>query len=237
MSDATFAISKVAPVPVWWNRLWLPSMLAPLAIGPIWVAGASYLMPENPLGSLAGFVLFALLAVGSYCDLMWRRIPNWATYSATAWALAINALGAAVACAGEAGGWLEVLGAIGLSQAILGLLLSFGLLLAIYACGGSGAGDVKLAAALGALLGPQLALVALVWCYLAAGAAVLGYLVYRYGVWTVVSVLWRRLVSLLAPSLVEEPSAREREILATPVPMAVFFTIGTFVATAHIGTL
>ncbi len=38
-----------------------------------------------------------LLAATSYTDLRWRRIPNWATYTALAWALATEAAAASSA--------------------------------------------------------------------------------------------------------------------------------------------
>jgi prepilin peptidase CpaA len=68
-----------------------------------------------------------------------RRIPNWLTFGAAAAALV----------------WQTAAGGIaGFEHAIAGWATGVALLLAPYALGGMGAGDVKLIGALGAWLGP-----------------------------------------------------------------------------------
>jgi hypothetical protein len=52
-------------------------------------------LPDR-LSSLAGLVLILLLVTVTLIDLTRRRIPNWATYPAAAWALALPLLGALV---------------------------------------------------------------------------------------------------------------------------------------------
>src|SRR5947209_11249935 len=93
---------------------------------------------------LVPLIAAAMAGVAAYTDLRSRRIPNWLTLSA-----AVIGLGLNLALGGAAGGLTAVLG-LGLG---LAMLLPFYLLRAV------GAGDVKLLAALGALLGPT----ALVW--------------------------------------------------------------------------
>ena len=73
-------------------------------------------------------------------DLRRRRIPNWLTGGA----LGVGLLG---------GLWLG--GPSGGLSALAGAALGLLMLLPFYAAGGMGAGDVKLLAAVGALLGPQ----------------------------------------------------------------------------------
>jgi prepilin peptidase CpaA len=86
-------------------------------------------------------LLAAAVAGGAACaDLRWRRIPNWLTLGSALVGLALN-----VWLYGAAGG-LTTLG---------GLALGLALLLPFYVLRAVGAGDVKLLAALGALLGPQ----------------------------------------------------------------------------------
>jgi prepilin peptidase CpaA len=86
-------------------------------------------------------LLAAAVAGGAACaDLRWRRIPNWLTLSTALVGLALNV-------------WLY--GASGGLTALGGLALGLALLLPFYVLRAVGAGDVKLLAALGALLGPQ----------------------------------------------------------------------------------
>lgn len=91
---------------------------------------------------MTGFELLSagVASVAALIDLRWRRIPNWLTLAALAAGLVLH-----VGRSGLAG----ILVALG--GAALGLCL----LLPFYAIHAIGAGDVKLLAALGALLGPQ----------------------------------------------------------------------------------
>ncbi len=103
---------------------------------------------------VAGFVG---LAAG--WDLFTRRIPNFMTVPMAAGGLAFHAL----APTGH-----------GSALALSGLALGMGLLLLPFLLGGSGGGDVKLLAALGAWLGPvQLLIAFLLSVFTAAFLAVL----------------------------------------------------------------
>ena len=82
----------------------------------------------------------AVASLAAVIDVRWRRIPNWLTLAAFA-----------------AGVLMQVLrlGASGVVVALAGAALGFCVLLPFYVIHAIGAGDVKLLAALGALLGPQ----------------------------------------------------------------------------------
>jgi prepilin peptidase CpaA len=92
------------------------------------------------------FLIAALVATFALVsDVRRRRIPNWLTLSALGLGLAVNLL---------------LRGLDGGATALLGALLGFGLLFPFYSLRligqhAVGAGDVKLLAALGAILGPQ----------------------------------------------------------------------------------
>jgi prepilin peptidase CpaA len=84
----------------------------------------------------------AALSIASFAcvfDLRTRRIPNWLTFGATAVALAFH---------------FVTVGTSGVAQGIGGWATGVALIIAPYALGGMGAGDVKLVGALGAWLGP-----------------------------------------------------------------------------------
>lgn len=82
-----------------------------------------------------------LVAVGIAVatDLQWRRIPNALTG-------AIALIGLVAAATGTSH--------LAFGPALLGLIVGLGLMLPAHVLGATGAGDVKLIAAIGALLGP-----------------------------------------------------------------------------------
>ncbi|HZT77241.1 MAG TPA: A24 family peptidase [Vicinamibacterales bacterium] len=97
-------------------------------------------------------------------DLRTRRIPNVLTGATALAGLAAAAFG---------------IGAVTLPQAIAGLLVGFFVMLPGHVVGATGAGDVKLFAALGTFLGPGGALLAFFYTALAGGALAVAVAVHR----------------------------------------------------------
>lgn len=93
-------------------------------------------------------------SLAAVVDWRHRRIPNWLTASVLLAGIALN-----VWRGGLAGGAL----------ALAGALLGLAILLPFYAIHAMGAGDVKLLAALGAVLGPQVLVSVAVYAALAGG--------------------------------------------------------------------
>lgn len=86
-------------------------------------------------------ILLSAVMIAAMTDLRWRRIPNWLTVSTVVVGFLLNALIAYPAP--WEGVWL----------AAKGFLLAFGINLVMYALRMTGAGDVKLMAGIGALVG------------------------------------------------------------------------------------
>lgn len=84
-------------------------------------------------------VLIVLLLAAAVFDVLYRRIPNWLTVSGVVLGIAMN----------------TILGSpdAGLAFSLVGLAVAFGVYVALYALRAMGAGDVKLMAAVGALVG------------------------------------------------------------------------------------
>jgi prepilin peptidase CpaA len=99
-------------------------------------------------------VLAAGLAAATVIDLKTRRIPNVLTGG-------MMALGLALAVAGASG--------ISVPASILGFFLGLLLMTPGYLLGATGAGDVKLMAAVGALIGPVLVINAFLGTAIAGG--------------------------------------------------------------------
>jgi prepilin peptidase CpaA len=94
-----------------------------------------------PLPIIATVVV--LVALSAAIDVRVRRIPNLVSAPAIVAGLALNAL---------------YFGAEGLGASLAGLLAATAVLVPPFALGGIGGGDVKMMGAVGALLGPRLAL-------------------------------------------------------------------------------
>lgn len=99
------------------------------------------------------FVLSLGLTVAVVTDMRSRRIPNWLTG-------AIAAAGFGMAFGG---------GPVTPVQALLGLIAGLLLMMPGHVIGATGAGDVKLMAAVGAVVGPDLALRAFLYSAVAGG--------------------------------------------------------------------
>jgi prepilin peptidase CpaA len=110
--------------------------------------------------SIAWWPTCFTLAVATITDMRSRRIPNWLVFPFLVAGIAVN-------------GWVQ--GWHGIGQSLMGLGLG-ALLFGILAwMGGMGMGDVKLAAAIGAWIGPAQLLIALVVTGLAGGVMALGW--------------------------------------------------------------
>ena len=90
-----------------------------------------------PLG--VNVALIALILVAAAYDIRYRRIPNWLTLTGVVTGLALNTF--------IYQGWP------GLRLSVFGLAVSFGVYFALYMLRAMGGGDVKLMAAIGALVG------------------------------------------------------------------------------------
>jgi prepilin peptidase CpaA len=117
--------------------------------------------------SMITIMLIPLLMTAIYTDLRWSRIPNWLTFSAMGMGLVVH-------------GWIG--GLQGALSSLTGLGVGMGLFVLPYACSAIGAGDVKLMAAIGAILGPAGVLSVAVLSVLAGGVYALGAMGYQWGI-------------------------------------------------------
>jgi prepilin peptidase CpaA len=106
----------------------------------------------------------ALALVAGWTDWRSRRIPNWLTVPGLLAGVLVNSL---------AGGWL------GLKASLLGAGLGLLLLLPFVFLRSLGAGDWKLAGALGAVVGPAVLVNLLMGSVLVAGVMALGLVIYK----------------------------------------------------------
>ena len=202
------------------HRCWFAFLLGPLAIGPLW---SICLYPIHPqIGSFMGYILAQLLVVVTVTDLRFRKIPNWATYSAFAWGLALNTVASLFSQRLD----VTQLGAVGLGNSLAGGCGLLVVMLAIFSLTGGGAGDVKLSAALGALLGWSQGVDAVLLSFLIGGVCILAYSIWTRGPFFLVGAMFRTLGSIVLRGYVDPPSEQARGILKQRLPLAPFFTLG-----------
>ena len=158
---------------------------------------------------VADFCLLALLALCLYTDIRWKKIPNWATLPAVALGLGLN---------GIAGGW------VGLRDSAIGLGVGFGALFLLFALGWMGGGDVKLMAAIGALMGFPFVLSALVYSVLVGGFIGLAVLVWRRRFFRTMKSIGLFLFGRLARAAPKYELDRQA---MEPIPFGIAIVIGT----------
>jgi prepilin peptidase CpaA len=129
---------------------------------------------------LAGAVLLAMAA--GWTDLRSRRIPNWLTVPGLAIGIAANTV---------FGGWS------GLKISLLGAALGLGLLLPFVLLRALGAGDWKLAGALGAFTGPGMLIDLLLASVFVAGVMAVALVIYKGRVLQTLRNIGHILVSLV----------------------------------------
>ncbi len=127
-------------------------------------------------------LLLGLVLIATVTDLRQHRIYNWTTYPGILAALCLNALGELlVAAAGVERELLESLGWIGLAESFAGLACCGFLMLVCFVMLKIGGGDVKLIAMMGAYLGLEPGITAMLWTFVLGFCVALIVLVWRVG--------------------------------------------------------
>ncbi len=153
------------------------------------------------------WMLSALLAAAAgWTDWRSRRIPNWLT---------VPGLVVGVAASSAAAGWA------GARSSLLGAGLGLALLLPFVLIRSLGAGDWKLAGALGAFLGPQRLIDVLLGAVLVAGVMAAILIVWKKRVRQTLRNVWRMLAALFSLHLPDsEVTLDNPEALKVPFGVA-----------------
>jgi prepilin peptidase CpaA len=158
---------------------------------------------------LVGAVLLALIA--GWTDWRSRRIPNWLT---------VSGLVAGVAANTFTSGWT------GLKTSLLGALVGLGLLLPFVLLRSLGAGDWKLAGALGAFAGPRSLIDLLLWSIFVAGLMAVALVIYKRRVLQTVRNIGHILISLVTFRVPEaRVSLDNPDSLKVPYGVALALTV------------
>jgi len=170
---------------------------------------------------LATVVLFGLLLLATATDLVVHRIYNWTTYSGILLAWGMNMAGGLLArTQAMSPQRLAELGWIGLGPSVLGCLVCGFILLVCYVLFQVGGGDVKLMAMLGAFLGPDRGIEALLWTFVVGGCMAVIVLIWRVGTVRLLTRVLRQIVWTLRLGWWSPLTADERAQLQPPLYLA-----------------
>lgn len=167
---------------------------------------------------IATFVLLFLLTVATVTDIVWQKIYNATTYSGLAAALVLCGTRSMLAAKTNfAAATLDWLSPIGLGASFAGLAICGGLMLLSYILFGVGGGDVKLIAMMGAFLGVELGVEALLWTFLFAAVVALAALVWREGALGLAVKVGAYIAAMFKTGLAQSPVEEDRRTLEIPL--------------------
>ncbi len=175
---------------------------------------------------IATVLLFLLVSVATATDLARHKIYNWTTYPGILAALALNAVGALVVSRqGSSDSLSALMGWVGLGESLLGLLVCGFVMIVCFVFFRVGGGDVKLMAMLGAFLGVQKGIEALLWTFVLGGAMSLIVLVWRVGLGTLIvrvlkQIVWSLRIRSWSPLEPEELRQLQPPLFLAPSALA-----------------
>jgi Flp pilus assembly protein protease CpaA len=232
MSDDTLDTSPVVP-PARRNA-WLAAFVVPLVLAPAWPSLIGQLAEGHIVASRTGMILVLALVAAALTDGSHKKIYNWTTYPAFLLALLFNVLASVAESAEAMHGSLPV-SDIGIGSSLLGALTCFVPMLIIRQFTGGGAGDVKLATVIGAVLGPEIGLKVLVNCYIIGGVCILAILIWRTGPVVIGVTIFRRIGSVMMPGIVAPPEETHKEVLRSRIALGPYFAASAVLVLSRLG--
>lgn len=160
-------------------------------------------------------IFFLLLLATAVTDFVYKKIYNFITLPAIALGLIGNSV---------FGGW------DGLKFSLLGLLIGSGVFFLIFIFGGMGGGDVKLMAAIGALMGSPFIVGAVFYSILVGGLLAIILMIWKGTLWSSLKNIFRSLYTSLVPGLERVPLKPENSL---PVPYGMAIVLGSLWAWAE----
>ncbi|PIQ28141.1 prepilin peptidase [bacterium (Candidatus Blackallbacteria) CG17_big_fil_post_rev_8_21_14_2_50_48_46] len=168
-------------------------------------------MLQNIPPTYYGVILVGLIA--TVTDFWKRKIYNWLTLPAILAGLALNL-------------WLT--GLPGLGNSFLGLLLGGGVFLILGLMGMMAGGDIKLAAAIGALIGWKLTISSLYYAAILGGIFAILWSAAHGTLWATLKRVGRALYAAAAPGMKPEVELAQSE--TRPMPYGVAISWGAITA-------
>lgn len=154
-------------------------------------------------------IVFVTLFIAAVCDYKMRKIPNWLTYSAFCIVILFQL----------------ILNRQNMTNSFLGMIICFGIVLIPYLLRQGGAGDVKLAAVIGAGMGFQNGIAVIAVSYIIAATLGLIGIIWDKGSLFLIRLICHRIGHWFLPSWIAPPSETEQQHLKEQIPLAPCFFI------------
>lgn len=156
-------------------------------------------------------VLFVLLAVATWTDVARHEILNWNTYPGMVIGMLLNLGGV-----GILGNGVE-----GLTGSLAGFFLCGFIMLFAFVFFQLGGGDVKLVAMMGAFLGVELGLFALLWMFSVGFVLGVAIIIWQTGFLQIVKNVWSHLILVIkakswVPMTTEQRKPLDRGLFLAP---------------------
>ena len=250
MSTCQVSRSQLQPYPVPRPHAWGWAAIAPLVLAFPWLKlcqwvdallseptrSGSSLAPwteHGPagMGTMQGLLLVLLLSSATVTDLLWRRIYNWTTYTALGWVVFLQLLTPTFVEAERhiigLSGSDSVLGMLPWRDSLAGFVGGFAIMFVLYNVFRGGAGDLKLVAVLGALVGVQPIIEILIYSYILASIFAACLLVGSAGPGSILAFVLRPMgfAGSARPASTAVKGGLKRRL-----PMAPFIASGTLLA-------
>jgi len=176
---------------------------------PAWNSGpnrsASQVRHARASPMLTNILLLLAVSIATATDLWRHKIYNWTTYSGILAAFGLSALG---------------LADIPLSQSIVGFAACGAVMVVCFVLFNVGGGDVKLVAMIGAFLGPEQGITAMLWMFVLGGCVGLIVLIWRVGAIRLIVRTLQQVLYTLRLGRWSPLSEEERAMLQPPLFMA-----------------
>ena len=171
---------------------------------------------------IATLTLLVFVTAAAVTDIVWHKIFNATTYPGMLAALVLTGTRSMFEArnSGEVVGdiaKLDAISPIGIDASLAGLAICWGLMVFTYLLFGVGGGDVKLIAMLGAFLGTELGLGAIMWTLLFAAVVAIALLIWREGALGLLIKIGRYLAAMFKSGVAQPPVEEDRRALQMPL--------------------
>ena len=208
-----------------WTAVWLGIVAVALAGSVIAVLGGRS-------ASLLPTLCLVLCLLATSFDAATSRIPNQLTYTAILLGLLANSLPVAVGLI-RPDLKLSFLAAVGPAQSLKGMLACGTLGLGCMTLAGMGGGDMKLLAAIGAIMGFSVAMAVLFWAMLVAVVYALVNLVVRGWLNAILGGITLAMLNLLYLRQTPEPPSSTTRVIPLAVPLLIALPLSRLPQAQH----